>query len=174
MSLVPKFLSAVLPLLPLLSIGCIRHHVPPPMNEVVNEPNELPSEIPGERVVTSGRPTTGRYAATQPTGFPRTRIVVRVAEGGVIRRFWALSTCPRPSGEVLAGPTYWPSEDQAFRRPNWVNVWLEPGEFLWNTALLPYRVIETPPWAKIVYSPAGGVHGWRNVEQTGVLYREKD
>ena len=50
MSLVPKFLSAVLPLLPLLSTGCIRHHAPP-MNEIVNEPNELPSEIPGERVV---------------------------------------------------------------------------------------------------------------------------
>jgi len=142
--------------------------------ELGTEPSELPSDLPGERTVTSGPPTTGRYVDTQPTAFQRTRIVVRVAEGGVIRRNWALAVCPRPSGDVLAGPTYWPTIDDAFHRSNSTNVWLEPGEFLWNTLLLPYRLIDEPPWSKVVYSPAGGVSGWRNVEQSGVIYREKE
>jgi len=79
-----------------------------------------------------------------------------------------------PSGDVLAGPTYWPTVDDAFHRPNSTNIWLEPGEFIWNTALLPYRVIDAPPWSKVIYSPAGGTYGWRNVEQSGVIYREKE
>jgi hypothetical protein len=75
---------------------------------------------------------------------------------------------------VLAGPTYWPTVDRAFRRPNSTNIYLEPAEFVWNSILLPYRMVETPPWSKVVYSPAGGIFGWRNVEQSGVLYRERD
>ena len=174
MSSIPKLLAAVLLLLPLLAAGCIRHHTPPPVAEIGTDMNELPGDIAGERVVTSRGPTTGRYADTQPTAFPHTRIVLRVAEAGVIRRNWALSVTPRPSGDVLAGPTYWPTEDDAFHRPNWVNLWLEPLEFVMNTALLPYRVVDTPPWSKIVYSPAGGVFGWRNVEQSGVIYQERE
>lgn len=174
MSSIPKLFGAVLLLLPLCSTGCIRHRTPPPVAEVTTDLNELPTDIPGERIVTSSRPTTGRYADTQPIAFQRTRVVIRVAETGVLRRNWVLSVCPRPSGDVLAGPTYWPTEDDAFQRPNWVNLWLEPGEFVWNTLLLPYRVVDTPPWSKIVYSPAGGQPGWRNVEQSGVIYKERE
>ena len=177
MSSIPKSLPALGALLVLALIsGCARHRAPAPMPEIsTNEIREMPKDIPGERLVTSGPPTTGRYATTEPAAdIPRTRIVVRVADHGVLRRNWALATCLRPSGDVLAGPTYWPSVDRAFNRPNYINVWLEPGEFLWNTLLLPYRAVETPPWAAVVYSPAGGVFGWRNVEQAGVLYREKE
>ena len=177
MSSIPKFFSLLFAILSLaLLTGCAHHRAAPAMAESVEiEPNELPEPIqPGERVVTSTGPTTGRYADTQPTAYPRTRIIVRVGDHGIIRRQYALSTCPRPSGDVLAGPYYWESEDRAFHRPNWVNVWLEPGEFVWNTLLLPYRLVETPPWSKVVYSPAGGAPGWRNVEQSGVIYREKE
>ena len=177
MSSIPKLLSVLLVLLSFsLLSGCAHHRPAPAMAEEIEiEPTELPQPIqPGERVVTSTGPTTGRYADTQPAAFPRTRIVVRVADHGIIRRQYALSTCPRPSGDVLAGPYYWESEDRAFNRPNWVNMWLEPGEFVWNSLLLPYRMVDTPPWAKVVYSPAGGAPGWRNVEQTGVIYRERE
>ena len=178
MSSIPKSIATLLVLVALaLLSGCAHRRVSTPMTDQVElgtEPTELPATLPGERVATSAPPTTGRYADTQPTAFPRTRIVVRVAERGVMRRAWALAVCPRPSGDVLAGPTYWPSEDRAFHRSNSTNIWLEPGEFLWNTLLLPYRMIDVPPWSKVVYSPAGGAPGWRNVEQTGVIYRERE
>jgi uncharacterized protein YceK len=149
-----KSITAILLLLALgLLSGCAHRRVSSPMTEQVElgtDVNELPATLPGERIATSAPPTTGRYADTQPTAFPRTRIVVRVADRGVLRRSWSLAVSPRPSGDVLAGPTYWPSVDEAFHRPNSTNIWLEPGEFLWNTLLLPYRVIDTPPWSKIV------------------------
>lgn len=177
MSSIPKLCFLLFVLVSLaLSDGCTHHRASPPMSDSVEiEVGELPAPIqPGERIATSAPPTTGRYADTQPSAYPRTRIVVRVADHGIIRRQYALAVCPRPSGDVLAGPYYWESEDRAFTRPNWVNLWLEPGEFVWNSLLLPYRMVETPPWAKVVYSPAGGAPGWRNVEQTGVIYRERE
>src|SRR5438270_526965 len=123
-SLAPKTLSSIVlcAALALLS-GCAHHRTAPAMtDEIEIEPTELPPPIlPGERVVTSTGPTTGRYADTQPAAYPRTRIIVRVADHGVIRRQFGLSSCPRPSGDVLAGPYYWESEDRAYRRPNWVN-----------------------------------------------------
>jgi hypothetical protein len=176
-SLAPKTFAALLVLVSLAMGGCAHHKTSSPITDRVElgtEINELPTDIPGERTVTSSPPTTGRYADTQPTAFPRTRIVVRVADNGVIRRNWPLSVTPRPSGDVLAGPTYWPNVDEAFHRSDSTNLWLEPLEFLANVALSPFRAIETPPWAKVVYSPAGGVYGWRNVEQSGVIYRERE
>jgi hypothetical protein len=175
--LAPKTFASLFALVSLAIGGCAHHRTSSAMTdrtELGTEVTELPADIPGERTVSSGPPTTGRYIDTQPTAFPRSRIVIRVAVAGVIRRNWALSVCPRPSGDVLAGPTYWPTVDDAFRRPNSTNIWLEPGEFLWNILLLPYRVVDTPPWSKVVYSPAGGAFGWRNVEQSGVIYREKE
>ncbi len=177
MSLAPKTIASLFVLVSMAIGGCAHHRTSSPMTdrtELGTEVTELPAEIPGERTVASGPPTTGRYLDTQPTAFPRSRIIIRVADAGVIRRNWALSVCPRPSGDVLAGPTYWPTVDDAFHRPNSTNIWLEPGEFIWNLALLPYRVIDAPPWSKVIYSPAGGTYGWRNVEQSGVIYREKE
>jgi len=172
-----KTTSSLLVLLSLSICGFAHHRTSSAMTdraELGTEVAELPADLPGERTVSSGLPTTGRYADTQPTAYPRTRIVMRVADTGVIRRNWGLAVCPRPNGDVLAGPTYWPTVDDAFHRPNSTNVWLEPGEFFWNILLLPYRVVDTPPWSKVVYSPAGGVSGWRNVEQSGVIYRERE
>jgi hypothetical protein len=177
-SSIPKPLASILLLLALVLFGgCARHRVSTPMSDPVElgtDVNDTPDLLPGERIATSAPPTTGRYADTQPNAYPRSRIVVRVGEHGVIRRIWVLSASPRPSGDVLGGPYYWPSEDRAFNRPNSTNVWLEPGEFVWNTLLLPYRMFDTPPWSKVVYSPAGGAPGWRNVEQSGVIYRERE
>ncbi len=189
MSSIPKLSAAILVLLVLTLIGgCIRHP-----NARVREggrdlsvgqeitgderpepPPQLPPALPTDRVVTSATtPTTGRYLATQPTAFAPSRIVVRIGDNGVIRRQFPLAVCPRPSGDTLAGPTYWPTVDDAVDRKNKTNVWLEPLEFLYNTALLPFRAIRTPPDAKIVYSPDGGLR-WRNVEQAGVLFQERE
>ena len=140
---------------------------------VPETPPENPDENPHDKVITSAVPTTGRYADSQPTSSPPTRIVVRVSDRGVTRRSWPLTVNPRPSGDVLAGPTYWPTTDKAVHRPNSTNVWLEPLEFLYNVALLPYRVIDTPPWSKVIYSPSGGID-WSNVEQSGVIFQERN
>jgi hypothetical protein len=180
-SLIPKPIVALFLLLSLTLIsGCIRHQTYSPVVEedgremsAATELATLPPEIPGERIATSAPPTTGRYTDTQPTSFPRTRIITRVADRGITRRAWSLAVCSRPSGDVLAGPYYWPSIDRAVHRPNSTNVWLEPGEFLWNILLLPYRAVDTPPWQKIAYSPDGGI-GWRNVEQSGVIFQERE
>ena len=109
----------------------------------------------------------------QPTGYPPTRIVLRISDRGVARRAWPLAVTPRPSGNVLAGPTYWPTVDKAVHRSNKTNIWLEPLEFMYNVALLPYRVIDEPPWSKVIYSPSGGID-WSNVEQSGVIFQERN
>ena len=144
------------------------------MSDERPDPDALGEPLPGDRLISSATtPTTSRYLDTQPTAFRPTRIVLRVGEKGLVRRQWPLETSYRPSGDVLAGPTYWPTVDKAVQRPNSTNVWLEPLEFLYNLALLPYRAVDTPPWSKIVYSPSGGI-GWRNVEQAGVIFQEKE
>ena len=47
------------------------------------------------------------------------------------------------------------------------------GDWLYNVALLPYRVIDNPPWSKVIYSPSGGID-WSNVEQSGVIFQERN
>jgi len=144
------------------------------MNDERPDVAETPVALPGDRLVSSSTtPTTSRYLETQPTAFRTTRIVVRVGDRGLVRRQWPLEISPRPSGDVLAGPTYWPTIDKAVRRSSKQNVWLEPLEFLYLVALLPYRAIVTPPDSKIVYSPSGGID-WQNVEQAGVIFQERE
>jgi hypothetical protein len=188
-SSIPKLTFALLSLSLIILIGgCVKHpnareRERRPMSygqdivaadEAPEPPPELPPALPGDRIITSATtPTTSRYLDTQPTAFPQTRIVLLVADRGVIRRQWPLAVSPRPSGDTLAGPYYWPSTDEAVRRKNKINVWLEPLEFVYNTALLPFRAIATPPWSKMVYSPDGGLR-WRNVEQAGVLFQERE
>jgi hypothetical protein len=187
-SSIPKTTAALLSLFALALIGgCIRH---PNSRYRYEQPREISAarelvnderpdveplpELPGDRLVSSSTgPTTSRYMDTQPTNFRPTRIVMRVGDRGLVRRQWSLAVCPRPSGDVLAGPTYWPTVDKAVQRPNKDNVWMEPLEFVYNAALLPYRAIRTPPDSKMVYSPSGGI-GWRNVEQSGVIFQERE
>ena len=185
MSSILKHISLIV-LLSIAVTGCARRHTTrftedsrqmSEAMEIAAErapiPPEPPPENPGDLVITSAPPTTGRYVDTQPSGYPNTRIILRVADRGITRRAWTLAVTPRPSGDVLAGPTYWPTIDKAVRRPNTTNAWLEPLEFLYNIALLPYRVVETPPWSKVIYSPSGGID-WSNVEQSGIIFQERN
>src|ERR1051325_3118393 len=113
----------------LVLAGCARHRAMPMSDErPMSESMEIqaarvavPPENPGDHVITSAPPTTGRYVETQPTGYTPTRIIVRVGGHGVGGRAWPLMTTPRASGDTLAGPTYWPTIDDAVRRPNKVN-----------------------------------------------------
>ena len=99
-------------------------------------------------------------ATTQPTtmggGGAGGAIPVTVIQGdAVIQRQWPEAVFWRASGDTIAGPTYWDSINDAFKRPDWVNVLMEPAEFLLNTALLPVRAVITPPMTAIQYSPVG-------------------
>src|SRR5688572_401557 len=107
-SSIPKLSARLLLLILTLAGGCIRHP-----NSRVREggrelsigqeitgdqrpepPPQLPPALPTDRIITSATtPTTGRYLDTQPTAFMPTRIVVRVADAGVIRRQWPLAVC---------------------------------------------------------------------------------
>jgi hypothetical protein len=97
--------------------------------------------------------------ATEPPPVIPTRIQLIVGERGLVQRPWPAVAFSRPSGDVMAGPTYWPSVDDAFERSNGLNLVMEPVEFLLNTVLLPVRAVITPPWTAMIYSPVGPVGG---------------
>lgn len=80
-------------------------------------------------------------------------VPLALTAAGQLRREWPLAVAYRPSGDVLAGPVYYPTVDQAPARPDWQSALLDAPEFVLNTVLLPVRAVITPPWAKLVYSP---------------------
>lgn len=89
-------------------------------------------------------------------GLPaRATIALNLAPGGVLTREWPTSVSSQPSGDVLAGPSYYPRGYRSATRSDWVGGIMEPAEFLIDTVLLPVRAVFTPPWAPVVYSPAG-------------------
>lgn len=74
-----------------------------------------------------------------------------------LRRDWPVSVAYRPSGDVDAGNTYWPTIDEAPSRPEWLSGTLESFEFLFNLAAAPVRLFITrpAPWGGMIYSPIG-------------------
>lgn len=79
----------------------------------------------------------------------------------VARRDWPASICYRPSGDVIAGPTYWPRTENYRPRGEYINLFMDPGEFLFNSIFIPVRLVLTPPWVEVNHSavgPAGKEH----------------
>jgi hypothetical protein len=123
----------------------------------------------GERVITTGtqpasRPRVsveqqtegGPRSTTLPADEPATSTIqVVIEEPAVLVRQWPQAVAYRPSGDTLAFPTYWPTLENAFRRSEYDNLYMEPLEFLWNTVALPVRAVITPPNTRTVYSPVG-------------------
>jgi hypothetical protein len=107
---------------------------------VIAQPPPPPQQIP------TG-PRRPRLAATT---YPSSAI--RVEPDGSVVRLWPEATSWRPSGDVLAGPTYYAITKKASTRPEWVTGWLEFGGFLLDTALVPVNAVITPPWTPIAYS----------------------
>lgn len=72
-------------------------------------------------------------------------------------RHWPVSIAYRPSGDVDAGNTYWPTIDEVPKRPEWLSGALESFEFLFNLAAAPVRLFITrpAPWGGMIYSPIG-------------------
>jgi hypothetical protein len=135
---------------------------PPLVAELPNkQPASSPSGLPVTPTTTALIPSTQHRVEVAPYTSSRERVAIPIADlgHGVIVREWPVSICWRPSGDTLAGPDYWPSEEVAFKRPEWMNMFMEPLEFFYNTALLPYRAVVTPPWAQVVYSPVNRVGG---------------
>ena len=98
-------------------------------------------------IVPTTRPVSGNTVATGP------QIPIEIDEVGLVRQ-WPLWIGERPSGNVIAGPHYWPTITREPRRTELNQGFIEPVEFLWNTLLLPYRMVRTPPWTAVTYDPA--------------------
>jgi len=93
-------------------------------------------------------------ATTAPAGAAVSgghQIIYDIGEHGVLLRRWEQSATVRAGGDVKAGATYWPTIDQAYRRPDVYNVFIEPAEFLLNTVLLPVRAVLTLPTEPVIY-----------------------
>jgi hypothetical protein len=115
---------------------------------------------------------TPAAVAMSPTTEPaKGGIVIHVGKGGVVTREWSQSVAYRPSGNFRSGPTYWPSQNSAFTRSEYHDIVVEPGEFLFNILILPYRLIETPPWASIEWSAVGKPYN-DDIDPAGQRYLE--
>lgn len=129
---------------------------------------ELPSSTAravdpqGRPVATSEAlvPSTQRRAEVAPTVTgPLRPIQLQVTPDGQLLRPWPESVAYRPSGDTLAGPTYWPTGDRAYRRDGLTNLYMEPLEFLWNGIAMPFRAVQRPPLTPVIYSPINRVGG---------------
>ncbi len=78
-------------------------------------------------------------------------LVVRVDEQGRLSRDFAPSAFERPSGDVKAGPLYWPNYNRNIKRSDTENAVFEPMEFIIDSLLMPVRAVITPPWTDVVY-----------------------
>ncbi|MFI5381829.1 MAG: hypothetical protein ACHRHE_21230 [Tepidisphaerales bacterium] len=109
--------------------------------------------VPATVVVTdTARPPTNP-PATAPAAAPMGKLVVHVDEHGRLSRDFAPSTFERPSGDVLAGPVYWPNKNRTIKRGDAENFVFEPMEFIVDSLLMPIRACITPPWTDVVYDP---------------------
>lgn len=132
--------------------------IPPVVAQAQTTPTEPTVTQPAQATTGMGLgPEADRYilrpadAALQA----RANVTLNVMEGGVLRRAWPVSVAYIPSGDTLAWPHYWNTVERAIYRSDLENSFLEPLEFLANTALLPVRAVLLPPWTPMVDSPAG-------------------
>jgi hypothetical protein len=143
--------------------------VPPSRRPVVVPPTEpIRAETPtaagpATTAVTNGGPE--RYQILTPIpaivefqtpvvgGQERAEIPLEIDEVGLVRQ-WPLWITERPSGNVVARPTYWPTDFRERTQNETRQAFVEPLEFLYNTLLLPYRIVRAPPWTKVTYDPA--------------------
>jgi len=112
--------------------------------------------------------TTARPIITPST---RNSIAMNLGPGSVVTREWSQSVCYRVSGDVVSGSTYWPSIDSALKRNEFLNLVMEPGEFIFNLCVMPIRMVITPPWAQIDYSAVGPPNA-EFIETSGLRYLE--
>jgi hypothetical protein len=145
--------------------------LPPSRQPVVVPPTEtIRAETPGAAgpattAVANGGPARYQIVATVPAIVRTTRpvngtgigagaeIPVEIDEVGLVRQ-WPVWFTERPSGNIVARPTYWPTDFRQRTQNETRQAFVEPVEFLYNALLLPYRMIRTPPWTKVTYDPA--------------------
>jgi hypothetical protein len=72
-----------------------------------------------------------------------------------VQRDWPVSAAYRPSGDVPAGPVYWPSVVNYHETDDVMSALKQPIDFFFNTLLVPVRAVLTPPCTKIIYSEVG-------------------
>jgi hypothetical protein len=121
----------------------------PATTAIQGSPSRYQIVAPTPSIVPTTRPANGTASAMGNGA----EIPLEVDEVGLVRQ-WPVWVGERPSGNVVAGPTYWPTISREPRRTELSQAFVEPVEFLWNTLLLPYRAIRTPPGTRITYDPA--------------------
>jgi len=146
--------------------------VPPSRQPIVVPPTEtIRAETPGAAgpatsAVANGGPARYQIVAPVPAIVPTTRpttattslgagseIPLAIDEVGLVRQ-WPVWIAERPSGNIVARPTYWNTDYSERPESETKEAFVEPVRFLYNTLLLPYRMIRTPPWTKVTYDPA--------------------
>lgn len=116
---------------------------------------EPSQQTPMQKEAPRIEPQTPPAAETQTPAPP---VAAESAEApAVLQRPWPVSVAYRPSGDVDAGNTYWPTIDESRPRPEWVSGIMEGWEFLFNLAAAPVRLFITrpAPWGGMIYSPIG-------------------
>lgn len=110
-------------------------------------------------------------AVTLPASVEEVPLIVR--DDGVLRRPWPITVAYRPSGDVIAGRTYYEDiTDEASKRPEWLQAAMETPWFLVDTVILPVRAVKTPPWAPVLYNSDPGGWQWQPLEPGEHLYAE--
>lgn len=157
-------------------IGAIAQAEPVPPDVAPPPVGEQPVIVPPTEPIRAETPTAAGPATTEIVGSPeryqllvpppaiiefetvvggpeRAEIPMEIDEVSLVRE-WPLWIVERPSGNVVAGPTYWPTDYREPRRAELTQAFVEPVEFLWNTLLIPYRMVRTPPGTRVLYDPA--------------------
>jgi hypothetical protein len=132
--------------------------IPPVVAEAQTLPVESALTQPAPAATGMGLgPAADRYILRPADAALQTRadVLLNITEGGVLRRAWPVSVAYIPSGDTLAWPHYWNTVERAIYRSDLENSFMEPLEFLANTALLPVRAVMLPPWTPVVDSPTG-------------------
>lgn len=75
-------------------------------------------------------------------------------DGRMLQRRWPQAVALYANGAVPAWPTYYRNLDQPIDRPDWRQALADLGLFLWDTATLPVKLVQNPPWQATVYRGA--------------------
>ncbi len=125
----------------------------PPADQPTETTTTTTTTAANDPVVTQPEAVLSAPRATTSPAVTGPEIPLVVDRIGAVRQ-WPLVTGYRPSGNVVAFPTYWESISREPERSETRQAIREPFLFLYNVVVLPIRAIRTPPLTRVTYDPA--------------------
>jgi hypothetical protein len=132
------------------------------------KPNTAPSAVAQQSTKPVVRPATVKAAVVRD--IPASRFIVDA--NGNIRRLWPGDDSLRASGDVVAGPVYWPTIDNIPGRQDWISLFLDPFDFVTSVVSMPFRLIDDLPGSDQTYSAVGRPGGGQ-AEPSGLPWVEQ-